>query len=237
MTKNEQNVKIEVSPNHFGVVTILHGKALDPQPMQGLDISGNIETPQEFWELRGEDFNKQKCFVKRSSRSIELILNEDEPYIMGTIKGTLRLNEECSKWAINEPVVHDHKELARIIKRNEFLFDDREVWLKIYNSLVGFEASINIAIIDVKEASGDREMATKITVKNKVARSFKLKTKIFGKEKVTYEVDLNGEVNGHKVDFYLDSAQLAYLIDEAREKALEENTKIFKDQGVLVIDE
>lgn len=233
---NAKEVQINVEPSPHGIVTILHGKALDPQPMKGLDISGGIEAPANFWTNRGKEQNKLKCFVERSNDTIKLTLNEDEPYIGGQVVGKIKLDDECSRFGINTVAIYTSEDLARLIKRNEFLFVDRKQWLTIYNSLVGFKATVEINITDIKEASGDREKATKITVTKTVETSFKLRTRIYGRERVDYTVDLNGEVIGHKVNFYLDSSDLAFIMSESKEKAMDENVKIFHDEEVLVID-
>ncbi len=234
----DENINLYPIADPLGnsTVTILHGKALDPKPLKGLNIVGNIETPAAFWEKRGAQQNKDKCYVERTDDTIELTLNEDQPHTAGKVVGKLILNEECFKWGINQETLYSNQELARLIKKNEYLFIDRAQWLKIYNSLTSFEARIKINIIDIKEASGDREAATKITVEKEVATSFKLRTRIYGRERLEYSVDLNGEVVGQKVNFYLDSSDLAYIMSESKEKALDEHVQIFRDQEVLVID-
>ena len=233
---SDEDIKIQVIPNAQGLVTILHGKALDPLPLKGLDITGNIETPAAFWKNRGDSQFKGKCYVERTDNTIELTLNEDQPHTKGKVIGKLSLDDECARWGINSENLYTNQDLARLIKKNEFLFVDRDQWLKVYNSLMGFKANIDIAITNIKEASGDREKATKIVVTKEIATSFKLKTRIYGRERATYNVDLNGEVIGHRVDFYLDSSDLAFIMSEAKEKTMDENVKIFRDQEVLVID-
>lgn len=219
-----------------GIVTILHGNALDPKYQIPLVISGNIETPAKFWAIRKDDFDNNNCYVVRSKIGISLIVNENSPVLRGCIDGAIKLNDECSKFLINCEHLYDRQDLARLIKANEFLFTSRTDWLNIYNSLVDFDGKVELAILDKKEANGDREKALKITVKKGIACSFKLKTKIYGSDRVEYSVDLNAEVVGHDVKFYLDSSDLAYKMSESEENLLNEYSDCFVNDGVLVID-
>ena len=235
MSETNEKYQFNVATK-YGIVTILHGKALDPKPPVPLDISGNIETPSKFWAARAEDFENNNCYVVRSKRGLSLIVNENDPLSKGLISGVIQLSEECSKFLINQEHLCDRQSLARLIKANEFLFVSHEDWLAVYNSLVRFEGNVELAILDKKEANGDREKAIKITVNKGIARSFKLKTKIYGSVRQEYTVDLNAEVVGHDVKFYLDSSELAYKMSQSEERLLDEFSECFVDDGVLVID-
>ena len=235
MNESSEKYQFNVATDK-GIVTILHGKALDPKSPVPLDISGNIETPSKFWEIRKADFENNNCYVVRSKTGISLIVNENHSVLKGQISGVIKLSEECSRFNINQEHLYTRQDLARLIKANEFLFVNREDWLDVFNSLVDFSGKVELAILDKKHANGDREKALRITVKDGIARKFKLRTKIYGSEREQYTVDLNAEVIGHDVKFYLDSSELAYKMSESEEKLLDEFSECFVNDGVLVID-
>jgi hypothetical protein len=166
---------------------------------------------------------------------ITLHIDEDDYYRHSTIAGRLDLDGECQRWRINSDVLYDPKELARMAKANEFLFANREEWVELVSCMMRFESNVQVSLKDIKETNGDLDRALKVTVSNKVIKAFKLKTRIFGTKRHEYTVELGAEFTGHQVKFYLDSADLAFMIAKQSEELLNENVKAFKDSGVPII--
>ena len=85
-----------------------------------------------------------------------------------------------------------------------------------------FESNVQVNLKDIKETSGDIDKALKVTVNNTLPTGFSLKTRTLGLMRQEYFVDLGAEFTGHDVKFYLDSAQLAFMVSEQSEKYLKE---------------
>lgn len=231
----KQFIQVQVAEG-VSRLEIFEGEALEQVAPKRVEIFGKIDSPANWWKVRKDKIDKDHCHVIVTDDSIELHMNELSVYEHGLVKGTLKLDHECSAWGINnESILYDSKVLARMIKASEYLFPDRTEWQVAYNSLMRFESNVQVNLKDIKETSGDIDKALKVTVNNNIASGFKLRTRIFGMEREEYVVDIGSEFVGHNVKFYLDSSDLALRISEQREELIANNTKVFIDDGIAVI--
>lgn len=215
---------------------IREGKALDVQPPRSIELIGKIDAPASWWKVRKDKVDKDKCHVIVTHNDITLHINEDSHYEHGYISGRLALDRECSQFAINDPdMLTDSKTLARKLKANEFLFPERQQWVDLVSALMRFESNVQVNIRDVKETSGDIDKALKVTVQNQVPNDFKLKTRLYGSERHEYTVELGAEFQSHMVKFYMDSSELAFMLSTQAEKLINDNVKIFEDDGIAII--
>jgi len=232
MNENQDQQTFNIFPTS-GEVVIRHGEALPLKEIDLPDIYGKIDTPINYWDLRQANHNVDDCLVVVSDETINLYLNESDPYRSRKVVGILKLDDELTKWGINQDITYGNESLARLVKANQFLFDSKEQWQHVYNSLARFTSNVNLNITNVKETSGDREKAIKITVKNDMPEGFTLKTKIFDNKRHKFYVFLGADVIGHDVKFYLDSPDLALLVSELKDKLINENIKDFL--GIMAV--
>jgi hypothetical protein len=217
-------------------INIYEGKALEPRPPVKIELFGLIDSPQEFYLKRKHTLDKDTCYVLVDDNGIKFVFNDKDPWESGYVQGVLKMSVECQQWGINnENVLYQAKELARLIKKNEYLFDKKEEWTAIYNALMRFNANVKINLTDVKTTEGDMEKAYKVTIEKNIPKGFTLNTKIFGSEKHKYWVDLGSEFISKEVKFYLDSSDLAFMISQLTEKYLKDYVKEFEKDEIPII--
>ncbi len=237
MSEINDNENIHVYPimKDTTKLIISHSNELEPRPPVKVDITGDIDAPQRYWEKRKEDYDHHKCHVLVRDYAIKLVLNEDDPFRNGSITGRLTLDPECSIWGINhEGTEYDNLSLAKLIKNNQFLFADKKEWSNMFNSLIQFDANISVNLKNIQETSGDMEKARKITVTNNIPKKFVLKTRIYGQTREEYVVELGAIVQGQSVNFYLDSSQLAFRLSEMKDELLKKYSEIFIKDLVII---
>ncbi|KKL98393.1 hypothetical protein LCGC14_1824890 [marine sediment metagenome] len=236
MNEKNENENVHVYPMKDTTKLIIsHGNELPPLPPVRVDISGDIDAPERFWELRSGEYDLKKCHVLVDASSICLVVNEHDPFTKGTVVGKLQLDSECTMWGINnEKVEYDNLSLAKLVKNNQFLFPDKKEWRSLYSSLSNFDANISVNLKNIQATSGDMEKARKVTVKNNLPENFKLKTRLYGQPRETYVVDLGAVVIGQSVSFYLDSSQLAFRLSEMRDQLLQKHCEVFVKSIVII---
>ncbi len=231
----KQFIQVQV-PESTHQIEILEGQALNPQPPRRVEIIGKINAPAAWWKVRKDKVNINKCHVLVTSDDITLHIEEDDFYRHSYISGKLRVDDECARWGINnEQTMYEPKMLARLIKANEFLFAKREEWAAMVGALMRFESNVQVNLKDIKETNGDIDRALKVTVNNSVPQAFQLNTRIYDAKRYTYMVEVGAEFVGHQVKFYLDSADLAFMMAKQGEELINSNIKVFTEDEIPII--
>jgi len=211
-------------------VTVREGQAiklLDPKPPVKTNISGTIGVPCEYLLKRVDsgqfEQNRSHLIVDREEIELTLIINEDNEYWRGTIKGKLDLHPKFVEFGINTEKVWNPITLGMFFKMNRAFFPDKSVNMKLVTDLMNFSATVNQKVqLSVKENGSQTDNFSQV-VNSNLPGSFILTIPIFkGMKSETLEVETFAKINGREVAFILISPGANQTLEEIRDKVIDE---------------
>lgn len=209
-------------------------KELEPKAPVETKLSGVLGTPFEYLlkRVKKEQFQQSRSYltVNREKITLELIINENDAYHRGSIKGTLEFHPKFKEFEINSGKMWTPTQLGMFFKMNRSFFEDREVNRKLVTDLMNFTAKVNDKIeVSVRE-NGDRKDNFSQTVNSNLPDKFTLKIPIFkGTPIETLEVETFVQINGREVSFTLISPGANQILEEIRDKAIDDQLKNIRE--------
>lgn len=235
MEGKEQKISINVEKGVSEMI-IREGdapKVLDPKPPVKTKISGVIGTPLEYLQKRVNtgQFEQEKShiIVNRENVSITLVINEDDEYKRGTIKGVLELHPKFKEFGINANKLWTPTELGMFFKMNRAFFPDRAENIKLVSELMNFTATVNNSIERSVKENGNRTDNFAQVVNSNLPASFVLNIPIFkGKSAEKLEIETFANVDGREISFVLLSPSANQTLEDIRDKAIDEQIEQIK---------
>lgn len=233
-----------------GEVVIRHGEALPIREPQKLSLSGDINTPFEFYEKRKDlflhvtesvvneyDSNKTNVVFNKEAGTLVLSTNEDS-FFATTVKGTLKLDPIFSQLKVND---EDFKgftpaELAKILRMNRSLFDDKEFFNKLVNGLQNFKAQFDTQF----ENSNDKKGSVANSVVKKMVSehnyNFSLTVEVFeGLESNIVPIEVDIDYSGDaQIRCMLVSVELQEIIYNTKQEIIVKAMDVFSFCPVIV---
>lgn len=143
-------------------------------------LTGTIEAPALWIEVRAHRINQETAFVIFSREEMTITLRCDENDPLGThIEGWLKLSEEFEKFGINTGNYKTNFELAELIKMNRIYFENRNQAMKLVTELQNFKAKVDKEIEQSNNNRGDRRLLLNQIVQHNLPESFNLCLPIF----------------------------------------------------------
>jgi hypothetical protein len=210
---------------------IREGKAPDMLPIKAAvvhNISGTIGAPVEFLKRRKPvpnqiDINLCHVLVNRKNISIELVLNESDPYGKGSVIGKLEAHPKFIEFGINQGKSWTPNDLGQFFKMNRFFFVDVAENRSIVTELKNFNAKIDTVIEKQKGDKGDFKDNYSGVVSSNLPGTFQLKIPIFkGHNSDQIEVELYSSVNGRDILLQLVSPGANQLLDEICDSVIDD---------------
>lgn len=196
-------------------------------------LHGTITAPLEFLSKRKSEINQipqQRCHinVSRENMDIHLVTNENDPYFIGHITGKLEYHPKFEEFGINSGKVWTPSGLGMFFKMNRFFFLTKEDNMKLVSDLMNFKATVDNKIERSLKESGDRTDNFAQVVNSNLPKAFLLEIPIFkGMPPEQIEVETFAIINGREVSFILISPGAQQLVEEIRNKIIDEQlTKI-----------
>lgn len=239
--------------NSFGEsneVIIRHGEALPIREPQKLSLSGDINTPFEFYEKRKDlflhnlesgvsyyDSDKTNVVFNKELGMLILSTNEDS-YFATTVKGTLKLDPIFSQLKVND---EDFKgftpaELAKILRMNRSLFDNKDFFNDLVNNLQNFKAQFETLFENSNDKKGS---VANSVVKRMVSEhnyNFSLTMAVFeglSTQIIPIEVDIDYSGDA-QIRCTLFSPRLQEAIDETKQDIIDKAKEVFGFCPVIV---
>ena len=171
---------------------IRQGKAVELHEPERVNISGTIDAPARWVEMRADCIAPKRChvLVDRDRMAIKLQCDENDYYGTG-ITGSLQLSEEYRRFGINSGEYRTHFELAELIKMNRSYFENKTTAMKLVSELQNFKAKVDKEVEQSDNNRGDRRLLVAQAVKHNLPESFTLVLPIFkGVAEQTIEVEV-----------------------------------------------
>lgn len=206
-------------------------------------FSGVLNTPFAYLDKRAEtgqfDLSKSILFVDREKLSLELRINEDDPYKVGSISGSLTENSKFKEFGINGSKVWTPSDLGLFIKMNRSFFPDKAVAMQLTTDLMNFIGKVENQIEKKISEKGDKTDHFAQVVNSNIPSTFKIKIPIFkGYPAEELEVETFANIDGRSVSFRLISPGAMESLESIRDTAIDaEISKISEKFPALVIIE
>lgn len=217
-----EKLQINLAPGMGHAEVILReGKAPELPPVLNpihINIKGTIGAVSEYLEKRintGE-FEQKEChiLVNREHMTIELVLNEKDPYKIGSVFGKLEIHPKFDEFGINSSRVWTPADLGMYIKMNRACFDDRSTNMQLVSTLLNFTATVNNKIDRAIQENGSRTDNFSQIVNSNLPASFMVYLPIFkGFDPVSIEVETIAKIDGKNVMFVLISPGAAEFVE------------------------
>ena len=223
---NEKPITVNL-PEGQSQVQVLYGpapKQLDAKAPIKVSIDGTIEAPARWLEKRVGDIDQHKAhvLVDRDSMSICLVINEDDPYKDGSVRGKIAVSDIVTKFGINTGKKWQPEQLGQFLKMNRSLFVSKEENMAVVGSLKSFSARVNQDVVRDNQENGNRNYAFRQAVDSNIPQKFALKIPVFkGCAPVEVEVETYASIDGTDVTIVLQSAGVNDIMEDARNTAID----------------
>lgn len=209
-------------PQNCGEVIIREGKAVPVHEPEQVVISGTIDAPARWLELRHDCVKEKTChvIVDREKMSITLRCNENNHY-GSFIMGSLTLSPEYRRFGINSGEYKTNFELAELIKMNRSYFENRTTAMKLVSDLQNFKARVDKDIEQSDNKRGDRRLLINQAVEHNLPEAFSLNLPIFkGVAEQTIQVEVY--VNPSDLTCTLVSPEANDIVISSRDALMDE---------------
>lgn len=208
------------------IIRVVQGaNELPVKPQVKLNIECTIGAVAEFLSKRVELLDQTKCsiYVDRENMSIRLLINENDFYNSDSIVSELTLHPAFKKFGINSSKVWTPIDLAMFFKMNRAFFTDLKTNLELVSALKNFTATVNNKIERSAKENGDRTDNFEQVVDSDLPAAFTLNIPVFkGKPAETLEIETFAQIDGRTVSFTLLSPAANQVIEEIRDKEIDE---------------
>lgn len=219
-------------------------KELEPKAPLKTNISGTIGTVSEYLRKRVKtgQFTEERSqlFVNREEITIKLIINEDDFYNSGEVKGKLQIHPKFEEFGINSGKIWTPTELGLFFKMNRAFFVDRAENMKLVTTLMNFTASVNNTIERYVKENGNRTDNFAQVVNSNLPESFRLRIPIFkGMPSEDLEVETFAQINGREVNFLLLSPGANQTTEDLRDNVIDDQLAAIREIApqIVIIEE
>lgn len=219
-------------------------KELEPKAPLKTNISGTIGTVSEYLRKRVKtgQFTEERSqlIVNREDITIKLIINEDDAYNTGEVKGKLQIHPKFEEFGINSGKIWTPTELGLFFKMNRAFFVDRTENMKLVTTLMNFTASVNNTIERSVKENGNRTDNFAQVVNSNLPESFRLRIPIFkGMPSEDLEVETFAQINGREVNFLLLSPGANQTTEDLRDNVIDDQLAAIREIApqIVIIEE
>lgn len=240
----ELKLNVAVSGNEL---IIRQGQAPEVLPTKApvaINLSGAIGSVFEFLSKRvptgAFSIGNSHLIVNREKVSLELVINEGDPYLRGTVKGKLELHPAFVGFGINSNEPWSPSELGMHCKMNKAFFLDGTVNMQLVSTLLNFKANVENQIERSMSENGNRTDNFSQVVNSNLPEKFMLNIPIFkGMPAESLEVETFAKINGRDVSFILLSPNANSTLESIRDSVIDEELVKIKElcPELVIIEE
>lgn len=230
-----------------GELIIRQGKAAEPLPTREdkpLTIKGDIYSVAAYLAARHtcanaglQAVNTEKSVIRVDKQKRTITLETDpNNYYSTTVTGELVVSEEVERWGINKEKIYNREDLLKLVKMNRALFQDKDEHLKLLSGLKMIKLSTRQELSVGGNDRGSKNASYEQVVENEnnMPKCFGLFCPVYrGGERKLIPVEICYETQGGALVFWLESMQLAEMMEEILENTFTDQLQ--KCEGYMII--
>lgn len=210
---------------------------LPVQEPKQVSISGQITAIFAFLEKRWKaaddqiDHSRTHILVDRDNLKMTLVVNETDARNAKTVNGKIELSRQFKAFGINTEKEFEPEDLGNFFRINRSYYDGtKEECMQLVSTLKGFKATITAEVEREIKDNGSVTDVYKKVVNSNLPKSFFVKIPIFkGADPERIEVEIIATVSGRDVALSLISADAETIIEEVRDKLIDEQLDKIKE--------
>ncbi|HEY1055998.1 MAG TPA: hypothetical protein VGE24_12710 [Emticicia sp.] len=228
-------------------IVIRTGAALPVKEPIALRLSGDINTPKEFYQKRISSWgmnsldaynSKQTSLtINKKEGKITLVFNEQDPYY-GQVEGKLTLNPLFGKLKVNEDSFQGFTpaELAKILRMNRQYFHDLDFFNNLVKNLQNFNAKFDTEITESNDKRGNIANSVIKKLVSEHNYNFALTLPVYEcLENTTVPIEVDITYGGDSsIRCQLISVELVELQESIKKGIFDQYTVLFKDFPVIL---
>ncbi|MBQ4009154.1 MAG: hypothetical protein II604_00450 [Bacteroidales bacterium] len=243
--ENQQPIVVNLPENGNGELVFLQGvapKQLDQRAPLRIDIGGTIESPLEFLKKRVNNIDQHKAhiLVCRDNLKISLVIQENDPYNIGSVVGKIEISKLFETLGINGSKQWVPEQLGQFLKLNRSIFPDRDENNRVVNALKSFNANVNQTVERESKENGNRTAVFRQAVNSNIPDKFTVNIPIVkGGQKTVIEIETCAYVDGQSVMISLQSPGANDIIDMLRTNAIDDVVEQIRDiaPDIVIIEQ
>lgn len=190
-------------------------------------ILGTITAPFAFLEKRWNtgqiDHTRTHIIVNRDELGIVLVCNETDKREVMNVAGKIELSRQFTAFGVNMGTKFVPEELANFFRINRSYFKSKDENMTLVSTLKSFRARIETEVEREKKDNGSVTDVYKKVVNSNIPPSFKVCIPIYkGAKPEEIEIEVIATVNGRDVALELISPDAASIVEEVRDKLIDE---------------
>jgi hypothetical protein len=238
-----QKLELAVNDVNGKPITILEGKALEEKAPCKIQISGDIKTVSSFIQKRKitddaglQYINEDRALVivNKEELSIGLYLDPEDFY--GTeIKAKLEIEPELLKFGIESGKKFSQQELIKLLKYGKRWFANPAAHEMLLLAYMKLDVKVTADLTNnAPDGRGNRSNSFEKKITSNVPEDFILLIPIFkGQEPKKFRVEICLDSTDGSTKFWLESVELAELIQIESEAILKKELETCSDYVVI----
>lgn len=238
----EKELKINVADGVKELV-IRQGEAeklYNPEPVK-IDVSGTIDSPQQYLRVNENSVLKEKAIVRYSEQKATIVLETNPEYKYAPkISGRLIDNPELADLKINGSEQFELHALRNKLKFMGSFFPSREAHAAKMASLEKIRVRVEKEFENDNDNKGNQgnSVNIKTQIENGLTEDFYLVAPIFvGGEPMKFKVEVCLDASGGRVTAWLESVELKDTRKTLIKDLLKDEREFFENKGYVVINE
>ena len=227
-------------------VVIRHGEALQLHDPVKLNIKGQLKAPRAFYDTRknllvGEwvpYFGRVEThvIVNRNAGTITLQCQEDNVH-GDVITGQLKTSTFYEKLGINTGHEYTPADLAKMLRKNRYLFADSTDGMKLISELNSFTAKVNQSIEQKQDTRANKTTKLEQAVESNIPVEMWVNIPLFeGYPAEKLKVEILLEARHQTVVCYLESIEALEAMHNLKDKYINDEISAFVEDGITVIE-
>jgi hypothetical protein len=245
-----ENLHLKLEQFEGETIVIREGDALEIKPPEKIKISGDINTVKSFidkrkkidaamdaFELAGrQGINPDRTVVTVDKSNLSITLELDPEDFYGTVvTGKLEIEPELTKFSIETTKKFTQQELIKLLRYGKRWFADPAAHETLLLAYMKLDVKVTADLTNnAPDSRGNRSNSFEKKVTSNIPEDFILNIPIFkGQEPKRFRVEIAMDSTDESVKFWLESVELAELIQIEAEKILNEQLKSCEDYVVI----
>lgn len=232
-----------------GEVVFRQGEAMPVKEPTKVDFTGELPSVSRYLAIHGvegtltdketnENYvhpEKAIITVNRAARSIEVVTDCKSPY-SHKITGKLELSDEIKQFNINPAgETQTREQLVKLLRFNKRFFADKEKHAEILAAYQKFNVTTQGGLKVESDNRGNKDLGYQNKVTTTLPEAFFLEIPIFkGYPPVKFMVEICLDVSAAEARFWLESPELAEVVETQAKSLIEDEIKLIGDKYVVV---
>lgn len=241
-----ENLNLKFENINQKEIVVREGKAPEIKEPNLIDIKGDIKTISSFVNGRidvipngnKQGINKEKTIVIVDRDNFKILLfNDPESYYGAKLEAALLISDQLKEFQINTTTTFSQSELVKKLRFNKIAFENKDKHALLLAAYQSFKASSHVEVESSKDNRGNKVTNFDRKITTGLPEEFILNIPIFkGEDAKTFRVEICLDMTDGSTRFWFESAELHELMKIEADRIFDQELKVCKEAGLLIIN-